>query len=83
MIFVPIAQDAIDAEQFEVFLAESFYLLRWVELAAGAGWIFSFAHRLAELVVVDVQKTGFFLGERGCLADETARGWTDAVNIFN
>ena len=44
MIFVPIAQDAIDAEQFEVFLAESFYLLRWVELAAGAGWIFSFAH---------------------------------------
>ena len=54
MIFVPIAQDAIDAEQFEIFLAESFYLLRWVELAAGAGWIFSFAHRLAELVVVDV-----------------------------
>ena len=44
MIFVPIAQDAIDAEQFEVFLAESFYLFRRVKLAAGAGWIFSFAH---------------------------------------
>ena len=36
MIFVPIAQDAIDAEQFEVFLAEGFYLFRWVELATGA-----------------------------------------------
>ena len=44
MIFVPITQDAIDAEQFEVLLAESFDLFRWVKLAAGASWIIAFAH---------------------------------------
>ena len=44
MIFVPVTKDAIDAEQFEVFLTEGFDLLRRVQLATSSCMIVSFAH---------------------------------------
>ena len=36
MVFVPVAEDAIDAQEFEIFLAEGFQLLGRVQFAAGA-----------------------------------------------
>ena len=44
MIFVPIAKDAIDAEQFEVFLAERLDFLRRVKLTASKCLVVALSH---------------------------------------